>query len=127
VVKVTSQVASDIYRNNSRSAGNRMRVTCFRQNEHLEHLSDDNEHTVGLLADHGTVCLTAVDEFRCFCVGQFLPVPWNPEKWLWSQLNFIDITLVDNLFSLKNVTLLVRSGESKFNFYSTSNRIILDL
>jgi hypothetical protein len=87
VVKVTSQVASDIYRNNSRSAGNRMRVTCFRLNEHLKHLSDDNEHTVGLLADHGTVYLLSVDEFRCFCNSKFLPVPWNPEKWLRSQFS----------------------------------------
>jgi hypothetical protein len=29
------------------------------------------------------------------------------------QLNVIDITMVDNQFSLKNVTLLVRSGKSK--------------
>jgi hypothetical protein len=87
VVKVTSQVASDINRSNRRSAGNRMRVTCFRQNEHLKHSLNDNEHTVGFLAGHGTVCLSAVDEFRCFRIGQFLSVPWNPEEWLRSQFS----------------------------------------
>ena len=81
------QVAGDINRSNKRSAGNRMRVACFRQNEHLEHLPNDNEHTVGLVAGHGTVCFAAVGEFRCFCIGQCLPVPRNPEKWLRSQLS----------------------------------------
>ena len=37
-------------------------MACFRQNEHLEHLPNDNEHTVGLVDGHGTVCLTVLGE-----------------------------------------------------------------
>ena len=43
------------------------------------------------------------------------------------QLNFIDVTLVDKQFSFKNVTLLIRSGNSLFNFCSTSIRIIFNV